>query len=37
MPRINGEPPADSDLIDWAATLLAAIFPAPVPTSAAAD
>jgi transcription-repair coupling factor (superfamily II helicase) len=30
MPRINGEPLADSDLIDWAATLLAAIFPVPV-------
>ena len=29
MPRANGEPPADADLIDWAATLLAAIFPAP--------
>ena len=33
MPRINGEPLADSDLIDWTATLLAAIFPAPVPES----
>jgi transcription-repair coupling factor (superfamily II helicase) len=31
MPRVNGEPLADSDLIDWTATLLAAIFPAPVP------
>jgi transcription-repair coupling factor (superfamily II helicase) len=31
MPRINGEPLADSDLIDWTATLLAAIFPAPAP------
>jgi transcription-repair coupling factor (superfamily II helicase) len=31
MPRINGESLADSDLIDWTATLLAAIFPAPVP------
>jgi transcription-repair coupling factor (superfamily II helicase) len=30
MPRINGEPLADSDLIDWTATLLAAIFPEPV-------
>jgi transcription-repair coupling factor (superfamily II helicase) len=26
MPRVNGEPLADADLIDWAATLLAAIF-----------
>jgi transcription-repair coupling factor (superfamily II helicase) len=31
MPRVNGEPLADSDLIDWAATLLAAIFPVPIP------
>jgi transcription-repair coupling factor (superfamily II helicase) len=30
MPRINDEPLADSDLIDWTATLLAAIFPAAV-------
>ncbi len=30
MPRVNGEPLADADLIDWASTLLAAIFPAPV-------
>jgi transcription-repair coupling factor (superfamily II helicase) len=30
MPRVNGESLADSDLIDWTATLLAAIFPAPV-------
>ncbi|HEX4444890.1 MAG TPA: transcription-repair coupling factor [Galbitalea sp.] len=30
MPRINGEPPADGDLIEWASTLLVAIFPAPV-------
>ncbi|HMH58109.1 MAG TPA: transcription-repair coupling factor [Galbitalea sp.] len=30
MPRVNGEPLADSDLIDWTSTLLAAIFPAPV-------
>jgi transcription-repair coupling factor (superfamily II helicase) len=35
MPRINGEPLADSDLIDWTATLLAAIFPAPVAVHAA--
>jgi transcription-repair coupling factor (superfamily II helicase) len=35
MPRVNGEPLADSDLIDWAATLLAAIFPVPVDTPAA--
>jgi transcription-repair coupling factor (superfamily II helicase) len=34
MPRINGEPLADSDLIDWAATLLAAIFPVPVTVDA---
>jgi transcription-repair coupling factor (superfamily II helicase) len=33
MPRVNGEPLADSDLIDWAATLLAAIFPVPVPVA----
>ena len=31
MPRVNGEALGDSDLIDWTATLLAAIFPAPVP------
>ena len=30
MPKVNGEPLADSDLIDWTATLLAAIFPVPV-------
>ena len=30
MPRVNGEPLADADLIGWGATLLAAIFPAPV-------
>jgi transcription-repair coupling factor (superfamily II helicase) len=30
MPRVNGEALADSDLIDWTATLLAAIFPVPV-------
>jgi transcription-repair coupling factor (superfamily II helicase) len=30
MPRVNGEALADSDLIDWVATLLAAIFPVPV-------
>jgi transcription-repair coupling factor (superfamily II helicase) len=30
MPRVNGEPLGDSDLIDWTATLLAAIFPAPL-------
>ena len=29
MPRINGEPLADADLIGWAATLLGAIFPEP--------
>jgi transcription-repair coupling factor (superfamily II helicase) len=34
MPRVNGEPLADSDLIDWTATLLAAIFPAPAPVPA---
>jgi transcription-repair coupling factor (superfamily II helicase) len=33
MPRINGESLADTDLIDWAATLLGAIFPAPVPVA----
>jgi transcription-repair coupling factor (superfamily II helicase) len=33
MPRINGEPLGDTDLIGWASTLLAAIFPAPVPVS----
>ncbi|MCU1508494.1 MAG: transcription-repair coupling factor [Glaciihabitans sp.] len=37
QPRVNGEPLADSDLIDWAATLLAAIFPAPVPAVSPAD
>jgi transcription-repair coupling factor (superfamily II helicase) len=30
MPRVNGEALADADLIGWAATLLTAIFPAPV-------
>ena len=35
MPRVNGEPLADSDLIDWTATLLAAIFPVPVTVPAA--
>jgi transcription-repair coupling factor (superfamily II helicase) len=35
MPRINGEALADSDLIDWTATLLAAIFPAPVEVAVA--
>jgi transcription-repair coupling factor (superfamily II helicase) len=30
MPRVNGEPVADTDLIEWASTLLAAIFPAPI-------
>ncbi len=35
MPRVNGEPLADSDLIDWAATLLAAIFPVPVEAAVA--
>jgi transcription-repair coupling factor (superfamily II helicase) len=35
MPRINGEPLADSDLIDWTATLLAAIFPAPASVAVA--
>jgi transcription-repair coupling factor (superfamily II helicase) len=34
MPRINGEPLEDSDLIDWVAQLLSAIFPAPVAVSA---
>ena len=29
MPRINAEPLSDADLIGWAATLLAALFPAP--------
>jgi transcription-repair coupling factor (superfamily II helicase) len=33
MPRVNGEPLADSDLIGWAATLLGAIFPETVPAS----
>ncbi len=33
MPRVNAEPLADSDLIDWASTLLAAIFPVPVPVA----
>jgi transcription-repair coupling factor (superfamily II helicase) len=27
MPRVNGEPVADADLIDWASTLLAALYP----------
>ncbi|MDQ1547247.1 MAG: hypothetical protein QOH69_2151 [Actinomycetota bacterium] len=35
MPRVNGESLADSDLIDWTATLLAAIFPAPVEAAVA--
>ncbi|HEY2642461.1 MAG TPA: transcription-repair coupling factor [Galbitalea sp.] len=30
MPRVNGEPLDDADLIGWASTLLGAIFPAPV-------
>jgi transcription-repair coupling factor (superfamily II helicase) len=30
MPRVNGEPVADTDLIEWASNLLAAIFPVPV-------
>ncbi len=30
MPRVNGEPVADADLIEWVATLLNALFPAPV-------
>ncbi len=29
MPRVNGEPLADADLIEWTGTLLGAIFPAP--------
>jgi transcription-repair coupling factor (superfamily II helicase) len=36
MPRINGESLADADLVDWTATLLAAIFPAPAPAAVAA-
>jgi transcription-repair coupling factor (superfamily II helicase) len=35
MPRINGEPLADADLITWVAQLLGAIFPAPVESAAA--
>jgi transcription-repair coupling factor (superfamily II helicase) len=35
MPRVNAEPLPDSDLIDWTATLLAALFPAPVEAAVA--
>jgi transcription-repair coupling factor (superfamily II helicase) len=34
MPRVNGEPLADLDLITWVTTLLGAIFPAPVEAEA---
>jgi transcription-repair coupling factor (superfamily II helicase) len=30
MPRVNGEPLQDADLIEWVAQLLGAIFPVPV-------
>jgi transcription-repair coupling factor (superfamily II helicase) len=36
MPRVNGEALEDADLIGWASTLLAAIFPAPVAEPAVA-
>lgn len=34
MPRVNGEPLDDSALIEWAGTLLGAIFPAPAERTA---
>jgi len=30
MPRVNGEPTSDADLIAWAGNLLGATFPQPV-------
>jgi transcription-repair coupling factor (superfamily II helicase) len=36
MPRVNGEPLDDSALIEWAGTLLGAIFPAPAETKQSA-
>ncbi|QIZ99300.1 transcription-repair coupling factor [Leifsonia sp. PS1209] len=37
MPRINGEPLDDADLISWVATLLGALFPVPEPVAEAAS
>ncbi|WP_460632538.1 transcription-repair coupling factor [Leifsonia lichenia] len=37
MPRVNGEPLDDADLIAWVATLLGALFPVPEPVAEAAS
>ncbi len=34
MPRVDGEPLADTDLIEWVATLLGALFPVAEPAPA---
>jgi transcription-repair coupling factor (superfamily II helicase) len=34
MPRVDGEPPADADLIAWVASLLGALFPVAEPAEA---
>lgn len=33
LPRVNGEPIDDADLIEWVATLLGALFPVPEPAT----
>ena len=33
LPRVNGEPVDDADLIEWVATLLGALFPVPEPAT----
>ncbi len=33
LPRVDGEPVDDAALIEWVATLLAALFPVPEPAS----
>ena len=37
LPRVNGEAPADTELIAWVGSLLGAIFPVPEPVEASAS